>query len=593
MNPRIHSLLEEIYGRDSGSAAAGRLNEAMLDHASRISKPSHAPETEPGNLPVSEGDSVMITYGDQFRGSEAMPLQYLRRFMEDHLEEVIRGVHILPFSPYSSDDGFSVIDYRQVNPDLGTWKDVEAIGSEYRLMVDLVLNHCSAHSQWFLKFKEDEEPYTRYFMTASPEDDLSQVVRPRAHPLLTPVETASGTRHVWTTFSADQVDLNFADPIVLLEMVDILLEYVERGMQIVRLDAIAYLWKEIGHPSIHHPKTHLVVQLFRAVLEELAPWVVIITETNVPHQENLSYFGDGNNEAHMVYNFSLPPLTLDAMLREDTRHLQRWATSLPEASTSTTFFNFLASHDGIGLLPATGILSQDEIDGMIKAVKERGGRISYKATPEGEIPYEMNVNYLSAVTDPALPEEQRARVFLASQAIMLSLAGVPGIYVHSLIGSENWSEGVEETGHNRAINREKLDFDEAVHDLLEEGTLRRHVFEGYKQLLEARIREPAFHPAATQQIVEMPHQVFCVIRGGAAAAGTGSPAAPSVVPVICLINVSADDVVCHVDLGYACVGETKSFSDIITSDTFFPHWDGPTRISLELRPYEVMWLKPI
>ena len=531
MNPRIHSLLATIYGEDSGSAAAGRLNEIMLDHAGRISKPSHAPDTEPGKLPLSEGDSVMITFGDQFRGNEDRPLQYLRRFMEDHLEEVVRGVHILPFSPSSS-------DYREVNPDLGTWEDVEDIASEYRLMVDLVLDHCSAQSEWFLKFKEGEEP---------------------------------DTRHVWTTFSADQVDLNFADPIVLLEMVDILLDYVERGVQIVSLDAIA-------HPSIHHPKTHLIVQLFRAVLEELAPWVVIITESN---------------EAHMVYNFSLPPLILDALLREDTRHLQRWATSLPEPSTSTTFFNFLASHDGIALLPATGILSQEEIDGMIDAVKERGGRISYKATSKGEIPYEMNVNYLSAVADPALPEEQRARIFLASQAIMLSLAGVPGIYVHSLIGSENWSEGVEKSAHNRAINRERLDFDAVIHDLLEEGTLRRLVFDGYKQLLEARIREPAFHPAAAQRIVEMPHQVFCVIRGGAVGAGTGSQGPPTVAPVICLMNVSADDVVCHVDLGNAGVGETKSFSDIITSDTFFPHWDGPTRISLELRPYEVMWLKPI
>ncbi len=602
MNPRIHRLLAEIYGEDAGAAAAGRLNEVMLGHASRIREPAHAPPSQPGTLPLTQSDCVMITYGDQFHGSEGAPLQYLRKFMEHHLEEVVTGVHILPFSPYSSDDGFSVIDYRQVNPGFGTWDDVEAIAAEYRLMVDLVLNHCSAESEWFLRFKQGEEPYTRYFITVPPDTDVSMVVRPRAHPLLTPVETAEGTKHVWTTFSADQVDLNFADPVVLLEMVDILLGYVERGMQIVRLDAIAYLWKELGHPSLHHPKTHKVVQLFRAVLEELAPWVVIITETNVPHEENLSYFGDGTNEAHMVYNFSLPPLTLDAMLREDTRHLQRWAQALPEPSAGTTFFNFLASHDGIGLLPAQGILTEEEIDAMIAAVQERGGLISYKATPEGEIPYEMNINYLSAVTDPALPEEQRARMFLASQAIMLVLAGVPGIYVHSLIGSENWKEGVAQTGHNRTINREKLDYDTVVDELLQDEGLRNHVFEGYRRMLAARIGEAAFDPASPQRIVETPHQLLCVIRGGPvedASAPDGAEPRPATVrspapgPVICLINVSGDAVEVQLDLGQAGVGDTKSFADLISGDTFYPHWDGPTRISFEVDAYEVMWLKPV
>ena len=641
MNPRIHHLLADIYGDDAGAAAGGRLNEIMLDYARRIRRPAHAPAAEPGTLPLSESDAVMITYGDQFQApapedaagtgeraagdgdsaagggdtaagtgdhAAATPLQYLHRFLEEHLEEVVTGLHILPFSPYSSDDGFSVIDYREVNPDFGSWEDIQALAGDYRLMADLVLNHCSAESDWFLRFKQGEEPYTRYFISVDPDTDLSMVVRPRAHPLLTPVETEEGTRHVWTTFSADQVDLNFGDPVVLLEMVSILLEYVERGMQIVRLDAIAYLWKEIGHPCIHHPKTHKVVQLFRAVLEELAPWVVIITETNVPHQENLSYFGDGGNEAHMVYNFSLPPLTLDAMLREDTRHLQDWAWSLPAPSPRTTFFNFLASHDGIGLLPAQGILTQEEIDAMIAAVRERGGRISYKATPGGEIPYEMNVNYLSASTDPALPPAQRARMFLAGQAVMLVLAGVPGIYVHSLIGSENWNEGVEQTGHKRTINREKLHYDRVVDELIDEESLRHQVFEGYKRLLEARLAEPAFHPAAPQRIVETPHQIFCVIRGGPAAAGaadagtTGQAAqpqdrlashdTPAPPPVICLINVSADETEVHVDVGAAGVGETKSFTDLVSGDTFFPHWDGPTRISFELEAYEIMWLKP-
>ncbi|NBF41265.1 MAG: alpha-amylase, partial [Spirochaetes bacterium] len=600
MNQRIYDLLSEIYGPDTGESAAARVHELLLRYAERIKRPA-APETgapraagtdspaagspRPG-LPVTERDTVMITYGDQFRGADETPLSYLYRFLDEETEGAVSGVHILPFWPYSSDDGFSIIDYRRVNPQMGDWSDIERIGAEYSLMADLVLNHCSAQSRWFQGFLQSEPPYTEYFITADPDTDLSMVVRPRAHPLLTPFETTEGTKHVWTTFSADQVDLNFAAPRVLEEMLDVLLLYIERGARIVRLDAIAYLWKEIGHPSIHHPRTHLVVQLFRAVLEDIAPWVVIITETNVPHEENLSYFGDGHNEAHMVYNFSLPPLVLDAFLREDTGHLTEWAAGLERPSDEVSFFNFLASHDGIGLLPARGILSGDEIEGMIETVQARGGRISYKATPDGEIPYEMNVNYLSAVTDPNVPTSQRARAFLASQAIMLAMAGIPGVYVHSLLGSTNWEEGVEQTGVNRSINREKLDYAALVDEINTEGTLRSAVFEGYRRMLQVRAAEPAFHPAAAQRIVEAGPQVFAVLRGDAdgpdadpAAAGdgrggaAGGPRGANGALVLCLHNVSSSDAECRfrtTDIGSP---EENTFRELISEDVFFPHWE--------------------
>ncbi|MFW6223648.1 MAG: sugar phosphorylase, partial [Spirochaetota bacterium] len=568
MNERIYDLLSAIYGPDTGEAAAARVHELLLRYSERIERPSaadgtspaHEPSPEPqgGGLPVTERDTIMITYGDQFRGPEGTPLSYLYRFLDEEAEGAVSGVHILPFWPYSSDDGFSIIDYRRVHPQMGDWSDIERIGEEYSLMADLVLNHCSAQSRWFEGFLKSEPPYTEYFITVDPDTDLSMVVRPRAHPLLTPFDTADGTKHVWTTFSADQVDLNFASPRVLEEMLDVLLLYIERGVRIIRLDAIAYLWKEIGHPSIHHPKTHLVVQLFRAVLEDIAPWVVIITETNVPHEENLSYFGDGHNEAHMVYNFSLPPLVLDAFLREDTGHLTEWAAGLERPSEEVSFFNFLASHDGIGLLPARGILSGEEIERMMETVRARGGRISYKATPDGEIPYEMNVNYLSAVTDPNLPIGRRARAFLASQAIMLAMAGVPGVYVHSLLGSTNWEEGIEQTGINRSINREKLDYAALVDEINTEGTLRAAVFEGYRRMLQVRAAEPAFHPAAGQRILEAGPQVFAVLRGaadhpgsvGGAAdhpnvAGAADTAGADAPVVLCLHNVSSRDAECR------------------------------------------------
>ena len=577
MSTKTHGLLEFIYG--SGANEIDSKLEALM---SRYRERLAAPDGYiPGELPLDETSAIMISYGDSFHGPDGVPLSYLLRFLDDEAEGVVSGVHILPFSPYSSDDGFSVLDYREVNPDIGGWDDIQAIGDEFILMADLVLNHCSAQGPWFKGFLADQSPYSDYFITVPKGTDVTSVARPRAHPLLTPFDTAGGKRWVWTTFSTDQVDLDFANPELMLEMLDVFLGYVARGARVIREDAIAYLWKELGTSCLHHPKTHAMVRLMRAVVDEVCPWVIIITETNVPHDENISYFGDGTDEAHMVYNFSLPPLTLDAFMREDSTHLQEWASTLEVGAPMTSFFNFMASHDGVGLLPAHGILSDEEMAAMISKVKERGGRISYKATPTGEIPYEMNINYMDAITEPALPDEQRARMFLASQSILLSLAGVPGIYYHSLIGSGNWQAGVEETGHNRTINRQKLDFDTLSEELNTEGTRRNLVFEGYKTLLRARSISPAFHPSAGQKIVTTPKELFCVLR-------TDRDGEER---VLCLVNIGSEIATASFTYGEIDLVDEKGFHDLITGDYVYPSMDDGSRISLELEPHEVLWLK--
>lgn len=593
MTEHIRALLREIYGNRVGDETAERLAGLLSRYRASIERPSSfGGEISEEGLPLDETDSLVITYGDQFRGPEKSPLGYLLDFLDEDLDAAVGGVHILPFFPYSSDDGFSIVDYRTVNPEMGSWEDIEAIAEEFRLMADLVLNHCSKESDWFKAFKNGEEPYARYFIAVEPGTDLTSVVRPRALPLTHEYETADGTKHVWTTFSEDQVDLNFAEPTVLLEMLDVFLGYIARGVQIVRLDAIAYLWKEIGTPSIHHPKTHAVVKLFRALVEEVARWVVIITETNVPHEENISYFGTDGDEAHMVYQFSLPPLVLDAFLRENVDHLCQWAKTLPAVRQGTTFFNFLASHDGIGLLPAKGLLSEQEIERLIASVQDRGGLISYKATPEGDIPYEMNINYLEAIAEATLPDDQRARKFLTSQAIMLAMAGVPGIYVHSLIGSTNWTEGVKQTGHNRTINRQKLDYETVVAELQDEGTLRNLVFTGYKHLLEIRATEAAFHPAAEQHIVDAGPSVFAILRVTAERdeelleddeEESGR--------ILCLHNVSHELAECTIDRQLIELGDSRVLENLVEGETIYPHDEGGGRISIELEPYEVMWLK--
>ncbi|MEP7291918.1 MAG: sugar phosphorylase, partial [Chloroflexota bacterium] len=409
-----------------------------------------------------------------------MPLQTLRKTLLQTIYPTVNGLHILPFSPYSSDDGFSVIDYIAVDPALGSWNDVRAFKPEFRLMFDAVINHISAQSAWFQGFLRGEDPYREYFIPMNPATDLSLVTRPRALPLLSPFESNAGTQHLWTTFSDDQIDLNYANPDVLIAILRVLLFYVEQGANLIRLDAIAFMWKCVGTTCLHLPETHAVIQLMRDVLDVVAPQVILVTETNVPHIENISYFGSGDDEAQMVYQFSLPPLTLHTFRTGDATVLSRWAATIERASERTTFFNFTASHDGIGVRPALGLLTDAEIAALVKLTEDHGGLVSYKNNPDGtQSPYELNITYFDAITDPAITATQpdiAISRFICSQAIMLAMVGVPGIYLHSLFGSRNFREGVQMTGRNRTINREKLNADDLLDQLSDESSLRHRVF---------------------------------------------------------------------------------------------------------------------
>jgi|Deesub1362A_J573_1020465.scaffolds.fasta_scaffold03870_4 sucrose phosphorylase len=506
---RIASHLAFLYGP---ARSSGLLERVMALAAAFQAQPSAAPPAPP----LSHQDVMLITYGDQFRRPGELPLETLRHFLKSYALPYIRGVHILPFFPYSSDDGFSVIDYRQVNPALGRWEHVHAIASEMRLMVDAVINHVSAQSAWFQAFLQGDPRYRDYFIVVDPQTDLSRVVRPRDLPLLTPFQVGGKTLHLWTTFSADQIDLNYANPQVLLEMLDLLLFYVRNGASIIRLDATAFLWKEVGTPCIHLPQTHRVVKLMRALLDALAPHVYLITETNVPQRENISYFGDGTDEAHLVYQFALPPLVLDALVRGQADILSRWAASLELPSEGVTFFNFTASHDGIGLRPAEGLLPARAIQALVERTVAHGGGVSYRALPHGgQQPYELNINYFDALNPPEEVARQPQRAlarFLASQAIMLSMRGLPAVYIHSLIGSRNDPQGVERTGMLRAINRQKLEYEPLQRELADPTSLRHRVYHGYRRLLEARQNHPAFHPYGPQQVLPCPPGVFALLR---------------------------------------------------------------------------------
>lgn len=552
-----------LYG-DAAPACFDQLTSVCKRHLRELG--------EPRESLWNERDVVLITYGDQVRDEVASPLAALKRFLQDEsFDGLINTVHLLPCFPYSSDDGFSVIDYRKIDPALGDWDDVASLHESCELMFDLVLNHCSARSQWFQDYLAGHPPYDGYFIEADPATDLSAVTRPRSLPLLSPFETSRGTKHLWTTFSDDQIDLNFANPDVLVEMLDVLLTYADHGARIVRLDAIAYLWKTIGTSCIHLPQTHAVVRLMRAVLDEVAPGTILLTETNVPHDENVSYFGDGD-EAQMVYNFSLAPLLLDAFLTEDPGPLNAWLAELQPAEAGTAYFNFTASHDGIGVRPLEGLIDQERFNQLAMAVTDRGGFTSTKRNADGsDSPYELNITYFSALgpavdAPDSLSPEHHVRRFLSSQAIMLALRGIPGVYFHSLVGTSNDHAGVEETGRARTINRRKFHRDELNGFLHDETAIQQQVFDGYRQLLSTRIGQPAFHPDAAQEYVDtgVP-SIVAFLRTSACGQR-----------VLALTNVSGDEKNLNVPLG--------SGRDLL---------GGPDLVDsrLTLAPYATAWIE--
>lgn len=506
MNAKIKKLINHIYGESFSDAhldvLLSKLEQAAIDI------------TEKRKSGWDEKDVVLITYADQFsaKGEKALPV--FTRFYNEWLARTFSHVHLLPFYPWSSDDGFSVIDYHSVAPETGSWQDVAELKQSASLMFDFVCNHMSAKSEWFANYLAQKPGFDDFFISVDPETDLSAVTRPRALPLLTPFKLHDGSvRHLWTTFSDDQIDLNFASPQVLIAMVDVLLHYLAEGARYIRLDAVGFMWKIPGTSCIHLEQTHCLIQLFRAITDAVAPGTVIITETNVPHKDNISYFGDGENEAQMVYQFSLPPLVLHAVHRQDVKALCQWAGSLALPSTKTTWFNFLASHDGIGLNPLRGILPESEILSLVEKLQQEGALVNWKNNPDGtRSPYEINVTYLDALSSQDSPDDERIARFILAHAVLLSFPGVPAVYIQSILGSRNDYEGVERLGYNRAINRKKYTAGQVDLELNNKQSIRHKIYSRLSEFIAIRRGERAFHPDAQAMFESLDEQILKIVR---------------------------------------------------------------------------------
>lgn len=587
MSERVQGRLRVLYPEPVAQYAQAEIE--RLIRVFHAYKPVELMEREHGfnaSDRFTERDVILITYGDLLYKKNQSPLKTLGDFCDTYLKGTINTVHILPFFPSSSDRGFSVIDFEAVDPLLGSWSDISALEARYQLMFDGVINHISSKSRWFVEFLAGNPDYEDFFIWFAKEDDLTpahrqMIFRPRTTPILTRYETLKGQRFIWTTFSPDQIDLNYKNPKVLIKVLEILLLYIRQGADILRLDAVTYLWEQPGTRCIHLEQTHEILKLMRDVISLVAPHVALITETNVPHEENVAYFGNGKDEAHMIYNFALPPLVLHTFYSGDATVLSTWADSMTVPSETATFFNFLDSHDGIGLLGARNILSPEDLEYLCRRVEAHGGLISYKTAEDGrDVPYELNITWYSALNkkQDGDPLRTQIRRFIASRAVALVLRGVPGIYLHSLFGSHNDHAAVEATRENRVINRSMVDCRSIMRSMRHPRSKKFRINRMLGKMVHVRTHHRAFHPNGPQQILFLSPAVFAVKRT--------SPEGDRC--VIALINVSQSRQ--RIQIASMDTGRWEGKWQDLLSEREYGSKRGTMNILLQ--PYDVLWLSP-
>lgn len=561
---QVYVRLACLYGEEAARPIQKAIIALLRKHAPSLKSAT----PQPADSRWDARSAMLITYADSLLDGAHRPLQVLRHFLADNVGDLVPWVHLLPFFPWSSDDGFAVEDFRAVKPELGTWHDIRALAGDYRLVFDGVINHVSSSGVYAKGYFAGDAAYADYFISLPPDTDTSAVLRTRNLPLLHDYNTSTGTQWLWTTFSRDQLDLNFSNPKVLLEIIDVLLFYAAHGASVIRLDAIPYLWKQLGTSCAHLPQTHQIIKLLRDIYDIAAPWMILLTETNNPHRENTTYFGDRGDEAQMIYNFTLAPLILHSLVSGDASVLSNWAKQVRKISDHATYLNITATHDGIGMRPTEGILSEPQRKALVDLAYAHQGDMTGKRNSDGSVsPYELNLNYFDAVNDPRSNEPVAIQVdrFMLSQAIPLSFIGVPGIYVHSLVGSRNDLAGVKRTGRARSINREQLCLGDLQSALADPESLRHQVFMRFRHLLEIRRQQPAFHPNSPQSILDLGPSVFALQRHDPSSGQT----------ILALHNMSDKSVTATIGL----FGR-----DLLANDASI----GP---KATLAPYQVRWIE--
>ncbi len=522
------------------------------------------------NFNLSEKTSLLICYGDSVLGTKTnKSIAEFKKFHKKYLSKFFNSVHFLPFYPSSSDSGFAVKDHYKIDPRLGNWSDIKSFSKNSFIMADVVINHSSSRGLWFKNYLRNNSPGKNYFFTVNKKFNSKNVVRPREHRLLKKVNIFGENRYLWRTFSNDQIDLNFKNPKVLIRFIKIIINLINHGVNIFRLDAIAYLWKESGTKCINLKQTHEIIKILRIVCNGLNKSAIIVTETNLPEKENISYFGN-NDEANWIYNFSLPPLLVHSLLFEDSRKITSWSKKLPQNKLGNSYLNFIASHDGIGMRPVEGLLNKDAINKMFKRLKKNGGEFSFrKVQGKSKKVYEANITLFNAFqkTDTDLKGKYHYARYLCAHAIMISFEGIPAVYFNSMFGTSNDINKYIISNNKRDLNRYKWSA-ERLNKLLKNKNSKHYlIYEEISNLLNIKRKNKAFHPNALRKTMNFGPKIFAFKRISLDKKQT----------VMCISNLSSKTQSIKIQL------KNKKYKELIIGTTV-------SNNNITLDPFQTIWL---
>ena len=524
---------------------------------------------------ISEKTSIVICYGDSvFSSSQRHLLKNFQSFFQKKLSKYFNTIHFLPFYPSSSDSGFAVKDHYKIDSRLGNWTDIKRFSKKNDIMADIVINHSSARGLWFKNFLKKKKPGKDYFLTVNSNFNISKVIRPRDHQLLKKIDIFKKPEYLWRTFSPDQLDMNFKNPAVLLRFIKIMVNLINHGVTIFRLDAIAYLWKESGTKCINLRETHEIIKLLRIICSFLNVESIIVTETNLPEKENISYFGNAD-EANWIYNFSLPPLLIYSFLFENSSYLNSWNKNLPQTKKGNSYLNFIASHDGIGMRPVEGIINEDNKNKFLKRLKKNGSKFSYrKVQNKSKKVYEANITVFDALKKSDYDPKGKFSLerFISAHSIMISFEGVPAIYFNSLFGTSNDKAKYIITGNNRDLNRYRWKQKNLLDNLKNLNSKQSIFYKNITNLLNIRIKQKAFHPNAKRYNIDLGINIFCFKRISLDKKQT----------IICITNLTSKIQYTNLNRKY------NLWKNLISPQNRLIKKD-----KIELKPFETMWLSNI
>ena len=413
----------------------------------------------------------LITYADRLAGD----LVGLRELLIGPLAGVFGGVHVLPFYvPIDgSDAGFDPVDHTCVDPRLGSWADVAALGPTVDVMADLIVNHVSIDSAQFTDWRLHGDESAHASMFLSPDavfggmptaEERARIYRPRPTPPFHDVEFADGSmRTVWSTFSHEQIDIDVESEAGWNYLVGILDRFGEANVDLVRLDAVGYAIKRAGTSCFMIPETfEFIAKLADAAR---ARGMGVLVEVHGYHRDQI----DVASHVDHVYDFALPPLAIDALTTGDAEPLTKWIGMRPNNS-----INVLDTHDGIGVIDVgvdqrnqsrPGLLPPDRIHDLVEGIHTRSNETSRAAT--GTSASNLDLYQVNCTFYDALGRDD-AR-YLAARMIQLMLPGVPQVYYVGLLAGTNDMDLLATTGVGRDVNRHHYSADEVAAALQQAG----------------------------------------------------------------------------------------------------------------------------